>query len=461
MNTSKSHSGELKRVLGLPSLFAIAVGVVVAQVVFISVLQGVGLGGASFFIALIIAFILTLCYVFTFSELALMLPKAGSISAYTEVSIGHLPAIVATIAGYLAPAIFALPAELYLLEAVLDFLYPESFNQIGWLIIIVLMLLNIMGVDFFAKVQNLLAYLMITALCVIGLAGISQADPQGGTIVALWEGLKDVDLSLLSLTVLALWAFMGLEFVCPMIEETKNPNTNIPRSMILASVVLLIIYTLVALAGYLAVPQENLAGSDIPHAVLVTALFGESGKFVVALLAITATCSTINTVLATIPRMLYGMAHNQQLPELFKKVHPKTKTPWVGIVFVASLIMVPTILLRGQDDIILTLVISAATAWLIAYVISHINLIVLRKRYPDFKRPFKSPWYPLPQILGIIGLVYMILNNSPSPDMNLQVYMNAGLIVLIATIYAGIWVKYKMKKGWFDPEPIENALADN
>ncbi len=460
MGTSNKVPGELKRVLGLPSLFAIAVGVVVAQVVFVSILQGVGIGGSAFFVALIFAFVLTLCYVFTFSELALMLPKAGSISAYTEVSLGHFPAIVATISGYLAPAVFGLPAELFLLETVLDTLYPGSFSQIGWMVILLLTLLNIMGVDVFAKVQNLLSYLMITALLVIAVTGLTQSDPQGGSVLSLWEGLKHLDIGVLSLTTMALWSFMALEFVCPMIEETKNPNKNIPRSMILAAVVLLVIYTLVALAAYLAVPQEALAGSNIPHAVLITTIFGESGKLVMAVLAITATCSTINTVLATIPRMLYGMAHNQQLPTVFMKLHPKTRSPWVGIGFVGLLIMVPMILLKGQEDIILTLVISAATCWLVAYIISHLNLMVLRRRYPDFERPFKSPWYPLPQVLGILGMVYMILNNSPSPEMTLQVYMNAGAIVLISCIYAGIWVKYKMKKGWFEPEPIANAIKN-
>ncbi len=457
MKTSESDPGALKRILSLRSLFAIAVGVVVAQIVFISILQGVGLGGDDFFVALLVAFILTLCYVFTFSELAVMLPKAGSISAYTEVAIGHMPAIIATIAGYLAPALFGLPAELFLLEAVLDTLFPESFTQIGWLVILVLTFLNILGVDFFAKVQNLLAYLMIVSLLVIGIAGLAQSEAQGGSVMSILEGLKDLDIGVLSLTMLALWSFFGLEFVCPMIEETKNPSKNIPRSMILAAAVLLVVYSLVALAGYLTVPQTALSESEIPHTVLVSALFGESGKVILAILAVTATCSTINTVLATIPRMLYGMARNQQLPSLFTRLHPKTNTPWVAIVFVASLIMIPTIVLSGQDHIILTLVISAATIWLVAYVISHINLIVLRRRYPDFNRPFKSPWYPFPQILGIIGMVYMIMNNSPSPEMTLQVYMNAGLMVLIATIYAAIWVKFKMKKGWFEPEPIEKV----
>jgi len=84
----------------------------------------------------------------------------------------------------------------------------------------------------------------------------------------------------------------------------------------------------------------------------------------------------------------------------------------------------------------------------------------LRKKYPNFERPFKSPWYPLPQLLGIMGMAYMILNNSPSPEMTLQVYLNAGIIIGIACIYACFWVKYKMKKSWFEPEPIENALKN-
>jgi amino acid transporter len=458
--TSKVITTELKRVLGLPSVFAIAIGVVVSQVVFVSILRGVGIGGANFFIALIIAFILTLCYVFTFSELALMLPKAGSISAYTEVAIGHFPAIIATIAGYLAPAIFGLPAEMFLLESILETLYPGTFGSIGLLIMLLLTVLNVLGVDFFSKVQNILAYVMIVSLLIIGITGITHSEPQGESLSTILEGLKNIDISILSLTMLALWSFMALEFVCPMIEETKNPNRNIPLSMLMAAVVLLLIYTFIALAGYMVVPGEELAGSDIPHYLLLDALFGEAGKMVIAVLAITATCSTMNTVLATIPRMLFGMAHNNQLPPLFMKVHSRTKTPWFGIIFVSALIMIPMIILSGKQDIILTLMISAATVWLVAYIVSHVNLLVLRKKYPNYPRPFKSPWYPLPQILGILGMVYMVVNNSPSPEMTLQVYMNAGLITLIAAIYAGLWVRLKMKRGLFDPEPIEKALKN-
>ena len=160
--------------------------------------------------------------------------------------------------------------------------------------------------------------------------------------------------------------------------------------MIGAAVVLLVVYFLVVLAAYRMVPANELTGSDIPHWVLVLELFGENGKYIMAVLAITATCSTINTVIATLSRMLFGMAHNNKLPKLFMKVNPRTKAPWAGIIFVASIILIPMMLLHGAQDIILTLMISAVAVWLVAYIVAHVDLMVLRKKYPAFSRPFKS-----------------------------------------------------------------------
>ena len=242
-----NSTSELKRTLGLPSLFAVAIGVVVAQICFVSVLQGVAIGGASFFIALIIAFFLTLCYVFTFSELALMLPRAGSLSSYTEVAMGHFPAIIATVTGYLAPSIFGLPAELFLVEYILELLYPGSLENIGILILVAITILNLLGVEIFSAVQNVLAFMMIIALLIIGVVGLSPPVTDAVSAPLMWG---ELDFSVFSLVVLALWAFVGLEFTCPLIEETKTPEKNLPKSMIGAAIILLLVYSLVAYAGY-------------------------------------------------------------------------------------------------------------------------------------------------------------------------------------------------------------------
>jgi amino acid transporter len=85
-NDLKIMGTSLKRTLGLTSLIAIGVGLVIGPGAFVSILQGVGLGGPAFFVAMLIAFVLTLGHVFTFTELSLMMPKAGGISTYTQVA---------------------------------------------------------------------------------------------------------------------------------------------------------------------------------------------------------------------------------------------------------------------------------------------------------------------------------------------------------------------------------------
>ena len=460
MKKKKPVTNGLKKVLGFPSLFIIAIGLVVSQGSVVSILQGVGIGGGSFFIAILIAYILTLCYIATYSELALMMPKAGSISTYTAVSIGHFPAIIAAVAGYLAAPIFAGPAELLLLQHVLDAVAPDSFTHIALIILWLFALLNILGIDLFASIQSIITYTMLVTVLVIGLAGLNPAIKNGATHSQIWQSFIQPGGSVFSLVVLALWAFLSFELICPLIEESKQPEKNIPKAMFMASLVMLVGYSLLAFAVLRQVPAGQIVNTDIPHLVLGQALFGNAGKIIIAVLAITTTTGLINAVLAAVPRMLYGMGHHKQLPPVFMKLHPKWKTPWFGIIFLSGLMTVPLLLLGNKPDFLLLLLISAATCWLVTYIIAHINVMVLRKKYPDYKRPFKSPFYPLPQIIGMLSMGYAIYNNAPTPELTWKVYFNAAIFMGITATYAFFWVRYKMKKGLFEPEPIEQAIND-
>ena len=458
MTDTKKSNNTLKRSLGLTSLIAIGVGVVVGQGAFVAVLQGVGINPSAFLVAMLIAFALTLSYIFTFTELSLMMPKAGGISTYTEVAIGHFPAIIVTIAGYLGPAIFAGAADLFLLDYILDALYPNMFGHMGLWIYIAIIILNILGVEVFSSVQNILAFAMLIALLILGIGGISSSEASDMPFTDLLTNLDPLNWSVLSLTVLALWAFLGMEFICPMIEETKQPERNIPKAMIISAFILLLIYGMVALAGYHKVPGEELVASSIPHWLLVKSIFGENGRLLMAVLAITAAGSTFSTAIAALSRMLYGMANNNQLPGVFGAIHPKFKTPWFGILFPCGIAIVLYVVFQSSQDAIILLMISAATVWLLVYLIAHVNLIVLRRKYPQYHRPYLSPFYPIPQILGIISMIYLIINNSPTPEMTKDVYLNVGLIVAVTAVYAGFWIRFKMKKEFFKGEPLDNVV---
>jgi amino acid transporter len=110
--------------LGLPAMVATAVGVVVVQSTMISMLNGASIGGINFLLAIGISALLALSYVLSFAELSLMLPRSGSVSAYTEAALGPGLAIVATLSGYVAVALLGIPAELVLVDTLLEQVAP-------------------------------------------------------------------------------------------------------------------------------------------------------------------------------------------------------------------------------------------------------------------------------------------------------------------------------------------------
>ncbi len=453
-------SVSLKRVLGFPSLFAVAIGAVASQSSFVSLLNGAGMGGGGFFLPLLIAFALALCYCFTFLELSLMMPRAGGLGTYTSVAAGHFISIGVTLGGYVAIVPFAGTAELTLLERIVDMVYPGTFSHLGLSLLVLFTILNLLGIDIFSSVQNIIVYVLLVSLLVIGFTGLYGTGAGGMRFSDIRRGFEGVGSSVMSLVVLATWSFTGLEYLCPFIEEARNPKKNLPRTMLWAVVVLLAVFGLLSLASLRYVPAEKLAASEIPHWLMVESIFGGSAGFVMVVFAVTATSCVTNTAIASVPRMLYGMAQHKQVPAIFGRLHPRWNTPWFGILFLSALVAIPMIFLTGAKDIILPLLISAATFWLVAYIVAHITLIVLRRKYPSRHRPFKTPFYPLPQIIGIVGMGYAIWDNSPSADISKLVYINSACMFIGISLYAFLWVRYKMKKGLLEAEPLDEVIVD-
>ncbi len=462
MENRSTEAGHLKRVLGFRSLLAVAVGLVVSQGVMVMILQGVGIGGLGFFMPLTIAFFLAIFYAFSFSELTLMLPRAGSLSTYTDVAIGPLPAMVATYAGYVVVTMFALSAELLLVDLILRDLFPEIFSPmiVATGILLVFTWLNIIGVDIFAKLQSLLAFIMVVALLILGGTALTGSGLPRTFEIDLFQDWNPAGVEVFSLIAIAIWGFVGAEFVCPMVEESKNPEKNIPRSMITGICIIMAIYVIYCLGAMFYVPLDVLSSSTLPHKDFVFAVFGESGTLLLATAAVTATCSTVNTCLAAIPRMIYGMAHNGQAISALQKIHPKYQTPWMAVIFIALITGLPLLVLGNDVESVTLLLISASLAWLLAYIVVHIDVMVLRKRMPNASRPFKTPFYPWPQVIGILGMIYAAMHNSPSPELTQKVYMTSGVVILIVVVMSIFWLKVIMKKELFKPKSFEQALEE-
>lgn len=453
----KAHTrpdGGLARVLGLPSLVAIIVGIAISQVGLVGVLQGIGLAGGEstgrIALAFGLALVLALTYAASFAELALMLPSAGGLGRYTEAAIGPFPALLATFSGYVVVNMFGLPAELILFDGIVQALFGLEIpgNLIALSLLGVLAVLNIRGTDVFAALQNsttgIKVLLILASGCAVFWTPALPAQALAGT------GTPDLPAAgspLATSIALFFWCFVAAEFVCPMIEESRNPVRDIPRAMLIGILTLGVLYALYAFGATRILSRSTLTGSPHPHLDYAQAVFGRAGAMLLLLFAATATIGLINGILAGVSRMLYGMARNGQAFPFLGRLHPKYNTPWLAILFMAVLCGAPLIVLGSQPGLIVTLVVSAATCWLLAYVVAHLDLIVLRLRHPDLPRPFRSPLFPWPQVFGMAGMGYVIAHN---PD---DVLLATGSVLGVVGVLSAAWVRFAMKRSLFKPLP--------
>ena len=244
-----------------------------------------------------------------------------------------------------------------------------------------------------------------------------------------------------------IWLYIGIEYICPMAEEVINPQKNVPRAMIAGVITIFVADMLFGEAMLRYVPSlDMLTSSDVPQLVAAESMYGTVGVVLVSIATVFAGGSSADSHMAGVPRMLYGLARDGLLPGIFAYLHPKFRTPWVAIFATFALMMIPFII--GVDiSKLMDMVNMACTAWLVSYLMIQVDVIILRKKYPDLHRPFKSPLYPVPQIISIIMILYAIWG------MGTEIMLKTLPFEIAFILYAVIWVKFKMKEPFFQHVP--------
>jgi amino acid transporter len=151
------------------------------------------------------------------------------------------------------------------------------------------------------------------------------------------------------------------------------------------------------------------------------------------------------------------MAMNGQVFPIFKYQHPRFGTPVVAIVFFGALPLIGLAWSRGDPNAILPLTVAASVAWILAYIMAQVSLLVLRRRYPRMRRPFRMPGYPVVPLLAIAGMVYVVVNSAPTPELGPVIVRYMGGVLLVFAVVGAWWVRFVMKKGLFEPTLPEGA----
>lgn len=444
--------------LSLVSVVSTGVGLIVSTSCLISLCSGASQVGTMFIISIVIACVLNMLTAASLCELNALMPNmTGGLAQYTMTGLGYFPTLVSMVGGYLICNSLAAPAEGAMFGSIMSDLIggavPSWVFSVG--LTVILMIVNLFGVDMFAKVQNIIVFALIGSFLLLGLGGTfgfgsGEQVVQAATTSSVGDGI--------SMAATAFWLFIGVEFIIPIASSVKNPNKNVPRGMFisLAIIAVIQIFMVFGLKNY--VLWGDLAASDTPHMLYGTNLFGMIGRIWVSLVSILAAVSTQNSVLNAISHICMGMSKAKLLPKFFGKTN-KYDTPYIGVLLLSAVIILieGTGLASGSGISFLLLV--ASVFWMVSYIITHINVLVMRRRLPKAPRNFKIKGGPILPIIGIVGNAYMIFNISSDPAERTKIWIIVGVAFVLLAIYSICWIRFKMKKPLFKPVPLHEALA--
>jgi amino acid transporter len=435
-----------RRAVGLPTAISTVFGLIVATTVLVSVGQGFAASWI-FLVALAIAIIAMYMQALSFSELATMMPKAGSMNEYVRAGLGAFAGSLTALMGYIAIMVFPTAAEsLFPAIIITDFLGVAGDPKL-WVTIIVVAVaaLNVLGVRPFAAVEIFLTVLVAISLLVFGIVGIFGLG-SGDTVGSALPGTDFEWGTLTALLGLAVFTFVGLEYTCPLAEELDNPRRELPLGMFLGLALIAVPVVLYGIGATRYLPADQLGDpTQLTHMNIAIAMLGDFGKWFMGIVSIAATVATLNAVLAGIPRLLYGMSYTQQAPRVFGYILPRTRAPVVGIAVMAAIPILMNLFDAATSATFIELILAGVLGWATAYILIHIALIVLRLREPDATRPFRSPLFPIPQLLGIGLLVWAAVEIFPDPTIESHIYRNYLIFLGISVVVAFAYNLFAMK----------------
>ena len=114
--------------------------------------------------------------------------------------------------------------------------------------------------------------------------------------------------------------------------------------------------------------------------------------------------------------------------------------------------------LNGDLDRIVPLILAAVCAWGVAYLLVTLSVVMLRIRRPDLPRAYRSPWFPLPQIISSVGIIIAIVNITPPGMDSRQVLVPFGIMLGLTAAYALFWTVCVQRVNPFKPLVVEEVV---
>ena len=445
----------LKRALGPLNLTTLGIGSIIGTGIF--VLTGTAASqhaGPALVLSMIIAAVGCVFAGLCYSELAAMIPVAGSAYTYAYATTGELFAWIigwdlileyalscSTVAvgwaGYASslmrdlgmPIPAALAAAPGVPIAMANGVAGHGIVNLPAMVIVLLVTtLLALGIKKSANTNTVLVLVKVVVLVAFVIAGASYVrranltpfiPPNTGEFGHF--GFSGV----LRGAGVMFFAYIGFDAVSTAAQESKNPQRDLPIGILASLAICTVIFIAVAIVLIGIVPYGRLNVAD-PLAVGIDATGLTWLRPLVKIGAVLGLFSTILVQMIGQTRIFYSMSRDGLLPEVFGRVHPRYRTPHVSTLLTGTVCA----LVAGFTPInVLSELVSMGT--LLAFVLVCIGIVVLRRTNPDTPRPFRTPGLPWVAIAGaVICLAQMLALPLPTWE-RLVIWLVIGMAVYI------------------------------
>ena len=452
MTPAKHYSGpSLQRVLGLWSAISIVIGTVIGSGVFLvpsTMIRYVG-SVRNLFIVWVAAGLLSLFGALTYAELAAAFPEAGGEYVYlseaygpfwgylygwTQLWVAKSGSIATLAAGFytyltaffpvLGLPIVILPLHIGPGGSLLEIHYGQL---LAIAVILILAAVNYVGVRSGGNVQvfvTAVKMLLIAGIIAVGLLSgkgdfshLSAHIPSAGTIAGFFAAM-----------VSALWAYDGWNNVSMVSSEIRDPQRNLPRSLILGTAAVIATYILINLSYFYVLTPAQVATSHRVAADMMSTIYGNSAAAAVTVAVLISIFAALNGSILSGARVPYAMARDGLFFRFAAVVHPKYRTPGNSMILLCLWSCI--VVLSGWFDDLYNFVIFGS--WIL-YLMTAVSVFVLRKKRPDVVRPYRVAGYPVVPVLFVaVAALLLVSTMQTRPRESL---MGLALMALGVPLY--------------------------
>jgi len=366
----------------------------------------------------------------SYAELATMMPRAGGEYVYLREIYGPLPAFLtgwtSFFVGFAAPgAAAAVGAVKYLAAAKL---LPEGATTektVACLFVLAFTAVHYCGLRLGSRVQTVLTGLNVALLLGLILFGLTAGRADWSFLSGPANTTETRPLGLGTALLLAMFAYSGWNAASYLAEEVREPARTLPRSLLLGTLIVVVLYLLLNLVYFAGAPLELLLGQVAVAEVAVRNLFGEGAAVWLAAMISIGLVSALSAYTMIGPRVYYAMARDELFFRFAAEVHPRFHTPSWSIV--------------AQGVCAVVMVLSGTFEELLLYIgfalgifpwMTVLGVILLRRREPQRERPYRVWGYPFTPVFflaAMAGILIVAMMGRPGPSLLALATVGAGI----------------------------------